>query len=279
MSIYEALALKADQGSAHTKSVAETIFARWSKRPLGRVSASSSRQLLPLAVRGNKWLLCFLLAVIPHVCGAQDLPNAPSAVQAVPFKEPLDVNWIYGAYIPKEDVREHLTGSQQLHLYVRQSFTTPGIYVKTGFFAVTGQIKGDPPGWDSDFGGFAKRLGTNYAQNLIQNSVRSLGDGMLGWEPRYDRCKCSGFWPRSGHAVVRNFVTYDRSEKHLRPQIFPFLGAFSGSAVSATWMPYRPDPIVKGYQGVIGQAWFGSLTNLLGEFAPDVMKKIKRHKK
>ena len=47
---------------------------------------------------------------------------------------------------------------------------------------------------------------------------------MVGWEPRYDRCKCDGFWPRARHAVIRNFVTYDGTEKHLRPQLMPYIG-------------------------------------------------------
>jgi hypothetical protein len=230
--------------------------------------------------RACEWVVLVLLASTAHVCFGQTLPSEPApASAAATNEEPLDVNWIYGAYIPKEDVRKHLDGQQQLHLFARQSFTTPGIYIKSGFFAVTGQIKGTPEGWDTDFKGFTKRLGTNYAQNLIQNSVRSLGDGALGWEPRYDRCKCDGVWPRSRHAIARNFVTYDRSERHLRPQLFPFVGAFSGAAISATWEPYSPNPVVKGYQGAINQAWFGTLTNLLGEFAPDVMRKVKSWKK
>jgi hypothetical protein len=63
------------------------------------------------------------------------------------------------------------------------------------------------------------------------------GDGLFGWEPRYDRCRCQGFWPRTRHAIIRNFVTYNRTEKSLRRQIFPYLGAFVGNVTATAWTP------------------------------------------
>jgi hypothetical protein len=94
-------------------------------------------------------------------------------------------------------------------LYLRQTYTTPGIYIKTLLFATHDQVIDSNPEWGDDFQGFVKRLGNRQVQFIIQNSVSSLGNGIAGWEPRYDRCRCDGFWPRTRHAVVRNFVTYD----------------------------------------------------------------------
>jgi hypothetical protein len=37
--------------------------------------------------------------------------------------------------------------------------------------------------------------------------------------------------------------------------------------------------VVKGYQGVITQVWVGSLIYLLGEFAPDITRKLHKNKK
>jgi hypothetical protein len=42
----------------------------------------------------------------------------------------LSVNWLYGAYIPKDAPLISLSGKQRLKLYLRQSFTSPGIYVQ-----------------------------------------------------------------------------------------------------------------------------------------------------
>jgi hypothetical protein len=113
----------------------------------------------------------------------------------------------------------------------------------------------------------------------MQNSVISLGDGLLGWEPRYDRCRCDGFWPRTRHAIVRNFVTYNDTEESLRPQLMPYLGAFAGSVTATAWQPGKPEWQVKGYQSVVTQVPVGMGINFLGEFAPEIFGVLKKHKK
>jgi hypothetical protein len=90
-----------------------------------------------------------------------------------------------------------LSGNQRLKLYLRQTYTTWGIYIKSTLFPLRDQRHDTYPEWGDGFAGFGKRLGTRQAQFIIQNSVTSLGDGLLGWEPRYDRCRCDGFWPRT----------------------------------------------------------------------------------
>jgi hypothetical protein len=191
----------------------------------------------------------------------------------------LPVNWLYGAYIPKNAPLVALNGRERFKLYIRQTYTTPGIYIKTGFFAMHDQLRNTPPAWGDGFPGFVKRVGSNQATNIIQNSFTSLGQGVVRWEPRYDRCRCEGAWPRFRHAFVRNFITYSNNERSLRPNIMPFAAAFGAGAIGATWNPNNPTITVKGYQSVITQAWVGVIINSIGEFAPDVKKKIGRHKK
>ncbi len=191
----------------------------------------------------------------------------------------IKVNWLYGSYVPKDVPLVPLKRDMRWKLYLRQTYTTWGIYIKTTFFTVHDQIHNTYPQWGDGFDGFAKRFGTRQVEFVIQNSVISLGDGVLGWEPRYDRCRCSGFWPRTGHAVKRNFVTYDRTEKSLRPQLMPYLGAFAGSATSTTWVPGSLDWRVKGYQAVITQIPVGIGINWIGEFAPEIFGVFKKRKK
>jgi hypothetical protein len=138
----------------------------------------------------------------------------------------LPVNWLYGAYVPKNAPLVALNGQERFKLYIRQTYTTPGIYIKTGFFAMHDQLRNTPPAWGDGFSGFAKRVGSNQATNIIQNSFTSLGQGVVGWEPRYDRCRCEGAWPRFRHAFARNFITYSDNERSIRPNIMPFAAAF-----------------------------------------------------
>jgi hypothetical protein len=240
--------------------------------------------------------LACLLALAASACAQQSAPatqsetparaqQSPPPTQSPPMQpeQPavntqLPVNWLYGAYIPKDVPLVALTGPERFKLYLRQTYTTPGIYIKTGFFAVHDQVHNTPPAWEDGFPGFAKRVGSNQATNIIQNSFTSLGQGIVGWEPRYDRCRCTGAGPRLRHAFIRNFITYDRSEQSIRPNIMPFASAFGAGAIGATWNPSNPTITVKGYQSVITQAWVGVIINSIGEFAPDIKKKLGRKK-
>jgi hypothetical protein len=225
-----------------------------------------------------------LFTVLLGCCQAQT-SNAPSAEKhtaATPpeINQPLPVNWLYGAYIPTQAALEPLSDADRWKLYRRMSFNTPGIYIKTVFFTVRDQVTVSPAGWPQNGQGFAQRLGNRYAQFLMQNSFTALGNAMAGWEPRYDRCRdCDGVGQRIKHAVVRNFVTYADDEKSLRPQAFLYAASFGGAALSAFWQPYKPDPVVKGYQGVATQAWVGVVINMLSEFAPDLKRAIHRERK
>ena len=221
-------------------------------------------------------LLClaFQFSLFAVIVSAQNAaPNSPAAKK----DSQINVNWFYGSYVPREVPLESLNADQRFKLYIRQTYTTWGIYIKTTVFALRDQAHNTYPEWGDGFGGFAKRLGTRQAEFIIQNSVISLGNGLLGWEPRYDRCRCDGFWPRTRHAVIRNFVTYDRSEKSLRPQLFPYLGAFTGSVTATAWRPGHPNWQVQGYQAVITQIPVGIGINWIGEFAPEIARVF--HKK
>ena len=223
-------------------------------------------------------LLTLMIGLVNPACGGQDAAKVQPQEAATPQNQ-LAVNWLYGAYVPKDAPLLPLTGDQRFRLFVRQSFTTPGIYIKTGFFTLHDQVENTPAEWGDGIEGFGKRLGTRQTQYLMQNAFTSLGNAAVGWEPRYDRCRCVGFWPRTAHALKRNFVTYDRTEQHLRPQLMPYLASFGAGAIVATWYPDDPSVWKKGYEAAVTQVWVGSLTNVLGEFAPDVMRKLRKPKK
>lgn len=198
--------------------------------------------------------------------------------QSEPSNKQINVNWLYGSYVPKDVSLKPLTPHDRFQLYLRQTYTTPGIYIKTTLFALHDQVTERQPEWGSSFAGFSKRLADRQAQFIIQNSMISAGDGLLGWEPRYDRCRCAGFWPRTKHAVIRNFVTYDGDERSLRPQIMPYLGAFASSAIATTWEPGNPRWQIRGYQAAITQVFVGVGINWIGEFGSEITRVIRRRK-
>jgi len=208
------------------------------------------------------------------------LQGAPS-LQASPTPKPGDntkVNWLYGAYVPKDVPLRSLTSHERVQVWVRATFTTYGIYAKTALFSLSDQAQNKPPAWGGGWAGYGKRVASRHGQFVAQNSLSALGNGILGYEPRYDVCRCDGFWRRTRHAVARNFVTYDRTETKLRPQLALYAGAFGGGMVATSWTPNH-DLLHLGAHGALSQASFGVLANLAGEFWPEIMRVFGRGKK
>ena len=218
---------------------------------------------------GDACLIVAVVAVLVLRIAAQEQTSTKPATP-VSDNDVLKVNWLYGSFVPKDVPLEPLTGQQRWKLYTRMTYTTWGIYIKTGLFTMSDQIRNIPPEWGKTAGGFGKRLGTRQAQFVMQNSLTALGDAAVGWELRYDRCRCDGFWPRTWHATARNFVTYASDERSLRPQIMPYAAAFGSAVASASWQPNNPNLVVKGYQGAITQVGVGIGVNWLAEFAPEI---------
>ena len=235
------------------------------------------RGLSPKRLRAASKSVLALLLLGP-LCAAQE-PSADVETHATSVNTTLPVNWVYGAYIPKDAPIVPLTGQERFKLYLRQTYTTPGIYVKTGFFAIHDQAKETEPEWGDGFSGFAKRVGSLHAGNIIQYSLTAVGNAAVGFEPRYDRCRCAGAWPRIRHAVVRNFITYGGGDdKKIRPQIMSYAAAFGAGVTVASWEPNYPSVLPKGYQSVVTQAWVGVVVDALAEFAPDIKRVLHKHK-
>src|SRR5947209_6267632 len=103
----------------------------------------------------NTIWLGLILSMLLTTASAQQTSSAPTQP---PVNTELPVNWLYGAYVPKDVPLVPLDGRERFKLYIRQTYTTPGIYIKTGFFAVHDQIENSPPDWGDGFPGFAKRV-------------------------------------------------------------------------------------------------------------------------
>jgi hypothetical protein len=96
----------------------------------------------------------------------------------------------------------------------------------------------------------------------------------LRYEPRYDVCRCTGVWARSRHAIIRNFLTYDRSEQELRPQLALYGGAFGGGLISTAWKPHPRNGFAEGGRAMAGQAAYGALLNFFIEFSANINRKL-----
>ena len=180
---------------------------------------------------------------------------------------------IVGTYVAKNHALVPLAGRQREYLYLQDTLTTPAAYWKRMFEATIDQARDSPPQWGGGWEGYGKRFASRQAQFITANSFAALGNARLGYEVRYEQCRCNGFWPRATHALARNFYTYNRSEVEKRPQWALYGGAFTAGMISAAWKPSH-DVLDQGLLGVVGQAAWGTVFNFFIEFSTDINRKL-----
>jgi len=195
-------------------------------------------------------------------------------VQALGKAREWEGGWITGIYIGKDQQRIPLTGDQRLDYYLRQTLTTPGAAMKRMFTAGFDQVRGVPYQWDDGWAGYGERFASREGQFIASNSLAALGNAALKYEPRYDRCRCTGFWPRTRHAIVRNFLTYNQSEVELRPQWALYGGAFGGGLISTSWKPKPRNAFSEGARAAGEQGGYGIAWNFIVEFGDEIKTKI-----
>src|SRR5687768_9883242 len=138
-----------------------------------------------------------------------------------------------------------------------------GALVSLGISTVIDHRQDDPLEWGDGTEGFAKRLGSNAARNLAQESVRHGLAAVLGRSVTYQRCECNGFFPRVGNAVVE--VVTDRNRDGDRMiAISRFAGAYAGAAAETLWHPDRSGAEVINVAA--NTLLWGTVSNLWREF-------------
>jgi hypothetical protein len=182
--------------------------------------------------------------------------------------------WLTGVYVDEDQHMTPLTGPERREIFLRQTLTTPGAYMKRMFAAGIDQAHGTPSQWDDGWGGYAERFASREGQFISANTLAALGNAALRYEPRYDVCRCSGLWRRARHAIVRNFVTYNQGEQELRPQWALYGGAFGGGLISTAWKPHPRNGFAEGGRAMVGQAGYGALLDFFIEFSAEINRKI-----
>jgi hypothetical protein len=182
--------------------------------------------------------------------------------------------WLTGVFVAKGQTMTPLTSEQRRELYLEQTLVTPGAYMKRMFAAGIDQARGVPSQWDDGWDGYTERFVSREGQFIAANSLAALGNAKLKYEPRYDRCQCKGFFPRTRHAILRNFITFNETEMQRRPQLALYGGAFGGGLISTAWKPHPRNAFAEGGRAMLGQAGYGSLLNFFIEFAGEINRKI-----
>jgi hypothetical protein len=77
--------------------------------------------------KARSYAVGVFLAVLVATSFAQEKSQTSIQPEAPSVNTQLPVNWLYGAYIPKDAPLVALNGEERFKLYVRETYTTPGI--------------------------------------------------------------------------------------------------------------------------------------------------------
>ncbi|REJ76119.1 MAG: hypothetical protein DWQ47_10890 [Acidobacteria bacterium] len=154
--------------------------------------------------------------------------------------------------------------SERLKRYLNKAFG-PTSYIGPAAGAAFQTFRGNPPEWEKNGKGFARRFASNVAENVIEESVVYAGSEVLGHDPKYYKSESKNFGKRVVHALKSGFTARDRRGRTVfAPQkvAAPFVSNVTSTTV---WYPERysaQDGLRQGGYSLLFSAGF----NLLREF-------------
>jgi hypothetical protein len=172
-----------------------------------------------------------------------------------------------------------LSPGQKFKVTARGVFD-PFEFVLVSFVTGINQASNSNPTYGQGMQGYAKRYGTAYADNAIENFMgRAVFPSVLHQDPRYYQLGHGGFLRRSGHAVGRVLIT--RSDSGQRQLNYSELGGgFTAAAIST--YTYHPQS-ERGIGSVVSvwgsQMGWDAVTYMIKEFWPDPRKRSKNSKR
>lgn len=185
--------------------------------------------------------------------------------------------WTMPNFLTLEDAGRipPLSPNQKFKVVARGVFD-PFEFVLVGFVAGLGQASNSNPSYGQGAQGYAKRYGTSYADNAIENFMASaVFPSVLHQDPRYYQLGRGGFRKRTAHAVSR--VLFTRSDSgHAQLNYSELMGGVSAAAIST----YTYHPQSERSFGNVMSVWgtqmaWDAATYMIKEFWPDLRKKRK----
>lgn len=119
-----------------------------------------------------------------------------------------------------------------------KNYVHPGTLLPVAIGIGFNQARGTPEEWGQGFAGLGKRTAFSLGRLGLRSTFNVVGHVALHTEPRYDRCKCTGFGARTAHAVRRTFIVRTDAGGE-RIHIGNFASAYATNLISNQWLPNR----------------------------------------
>lgn len=205
-----------------------------------------------------------LLLILTCMALPAQEPAAPAAAEQ---RQPVAQSWGRHFNTVDRGTWRPLTGEERWRIYWRATYASPGTIFRAAGPALADQLNHRPETWPQGMEGYSRRLANRFARFALQDSMSHAASAALGYEVRYVRCGCKGFWPRFGHALMWNFLTLDRNGSTVVNA--PRIGsAFAAEFIGNAWMPRGYRTNAEAFRGVGVQLGVGALFNTVREFAP-----------
>ncbi|MEJ7604819.1 MAG: hypothetical protein WKF37_00780 [Bryobacteraceae bacterium] len=186
--------------------------------------------------------------------------------------EPVPLPLIEARAIPPGVPITPLTPKEKAALTLRNTFGINAIFNRA-LFSMYDQLVDSPEEWPGTAEGYGMRLGASMGRLASRNALLLGGNVAFKLDPRYDRCSCSGFLPRTRHAVKRVLVAR-RDNGGQMVNIPRLTAAYVSPIISNQWMPDRYNNWTNHYQMGTGHLGWTAAGNMLREFWPDISRKM-----
>ena len=172
-----------------------------------------------------------------------------------------------------------LTGGQKwrlaLHSAIDPFYIGWALVVGGGY----GELTDSDTGYDWGPGGYFKRVGANYADNVDGALIgNALLPQLLHQDPRYFRKGTGSFGSRFLYAALSTFICHGDNGKR-QPNVSNVLGNYISGAISNAYYPASQRGLSLTLQNGTSVTLFGALGGQVLEFGPDINRLMHRKKK
>jgi len=194
---------------------------------------------------------------------------------------PLPAQTVPAQAVPAQPVPaqtyEPLTGEERLKWFAKTTYGPRSLFVSGPITAGWRTYKNYPEEWGPHWEGFGKRYGARLVANSVTNGIEGSFGAIWKEDPRYFRVGEGSFGKRLGGVVKQTWMSrYGSGEYHFGAA--KAIGIAGGALSQKLWLPdsvtSNRDVLSRLYGGYSGRI----LGNFIREFAPDLMKKLKKKK-
>lgn len=215
------------------------------------------------------------------------LPAAPSAVQSARQRHQQKTGtsndrlfWTLPDFLTVENAHNipRLTTKQKFKVVLRSAFD-PVEYPYIGFLAGVSQASDSEPGFGQGAAGYAKRYGSAFADNTIENFMTgAILPSLLHQDPRYYQLGHGTFKHRLGYAISRLLVTRSDSGRQ-EFNASEVLGSATSAAIATYSYHPAEDRTLANALSVWGtQLGWDSVAISVKEFWPDMRRKMQKRR-